>query len=625
MKVSEYVANFVAQLTRPGTANSDVNVFNHKTRVYGVCGAGAMHLNDALAGHPGVQVISMQHEQAAAMAAEADARVTGGIGVVMVTAGPGGSNALTGVACAYVDSIPMLIIAGQVTTNTMIGHNGLRQVGMNELDMVSMMRPVTKYAVTVTDPYRIRETLESAVYKATHGRKGPVFVEIPLDVQAAQVDPEHMWKHVPGAPLDNSMYLDGKVKEVLKALGAAKRPVVIVGNGVRLAHAVRDFRRVFDHLGVPVVSSWGAADVMPTDHPYYIGRCGLFGDRASNFAVQSADLILAIGTRLSVAQIGHTPERFAPNAVKVIVDVDSNEIYRKPTIKADIGVIADAREFLEGFWPHTQVPSLYDEWMAHCQNMKAKYPPIVCAPAQGINSYFFVEQLSEQLADDAVVVTDVGFCFIPTMQSLKLKAGQRLIHSAGVSPMGWGLPASIGASFAGSKQTVCLTGDGGLMMNLQDLQTIVHYQLPIVIFVFENNGYATMQIAQRTHFKREVMSSPRSGMSLPDFVKVAKAFGLYVVEFNVQNALAHSLQSIFDIASQGPVVVVMHMEQNELISPRVMARTENGAFLPTDIADMWPYLPRSEFASNMHALTNGGFSDVVDRIDQRGQKVLGTG
>ncbi len=610
MKVSEYVANYLTSIA---------------PRVYGVCGAGAMHLNDAIAGHPRLRVISMQHEQAAAMAAEADARVTGKIGVVSVTAGPGGTNALTGVACAYVDSIPMLIIAGQVTSSTMIGHSGLRQVGMNELDMVSLMRPITKSAVTVTNPSMIRYALERAVYLATHGRQGPVFIEIPLDVQAAEVDLRSLFGFDPAAvaPPDNSQYLKGKVSEVLKALGAAKRPVVIVGNGVRLAGACAEFRRVFDHLGVPVVSSWGAADIMPTEHPYYIGRCGLFGDRASNFAVQSADLILAIGTRLSVAQIGHAPQMFAPNAMKIIVDIDKNEACQKPTVKADIGVIADARDFLSQFWPHVQVPSLYDEWTTHCQDMRDKYLPVVSSPISGVNSYYFVEQLSGHLDDEAVVVTDVGFCFIPTMQTLKVRAGQRLIHSAGVSPMGWGLPASIGAAFAGARQTVCLTGDGGLMMNLQDLQTIVHHQLPIAIFVFENNGYATMQIAQRTHFKREVMSSPRSGMSLPDFAKVARGFGIYVMEFDQQNAMAHSLPTIFDISSQGPVVILMHMEANELIQPRVQARTENGKFLPADIADMWPYLPRSEFATNMQ--TAGGASDVTDRVDQRGQKILGTG
>jgi acetolactate synthase-1/2/3 large subunit len=612
VKLSEYVAQVVANIS---------------PRVYGVCGAGAMHLNDAIANHPGIKVISMQHEQAAAMAAEADARVTGNISVVSVTAGPGGTNAITGVATSYVDSIPMLIIAGQVTTSTMIGNSGTRQVGMNELDMVALMKPITKYAATVTDPLSISSVLGRAIYLATHGRKGPVFIEIPLDVQAAEIDPAELEVFLPAelSVPNDEQYINGKVSEVLSALADAKKPVVIVGNGVRLAGACEEFRRVFYHLGIPIVSSWGATDIVPTEHPYYIGRCGLFGDRASNFAVQGADLILAIGTRLSVAQIGHAPQLFAPNAKKIIVDIDKYEVFHKQTIKADIGVIADAKDFLSRMWPRAQLTSQYEKWLKHCQAMKGKYPAAWFAPTSGISSYGFIEQLSDQIDIDAIVVTDVGFCFIPTMQTLKLKLGQRLIHSAGVSPMGWGLPGAIGAAFAGGgRPVICLTGDGGAMMNLQELQTIANHRLPIAIFVFENDGYATMKIAQKNHFKREVMSGPRSGMILPDFTKIAKAFGIYTMEFNSQNLLAHSMSNIFDISSQGPIMIVMHMEPEEIISPRVQAKTENGKFLPTDIANLWPYLPKKEFDQNMSHKTEKGFADVVERLDELGQKTLGT-
>lgn len=576
-----------------------------------------MHLNDAIANHPRIDVIAMQHEQAAAMAAEADARVMGKIGVVSVTAGPGGTNALTGIACAYVDSIPMLVVAGQVTTATMIGHSGLRQFGMNELDLVSILRPVTKYAATIADPLQVRYVMERAIALAMHGRKGPVFVEIPLDVQAADIDPDTLERFNPvelAAP-DNTKYLKEKTENVLKALAASERPVVIVGNGVRLAGACDEFRRAFDHLGVPIVSSWGAADIVPTDCPNYVGRCGLFGDRASNFAVQGADLIIAIGTRLSVAQIGHAPHLFAPNAKKIIVDIDHKEIYHKSTVTPDIGVIADAWDFLSGFWP--PITSQHSIWTARCRMFKEKYPPVVEYPKHGVNSYFVVEQLSQQLAKDAIVLTDVGFCFIPTMQALNVKAGQRLIHSAGVSPMGWGIPASVGAAFAGNgRQVVCLTGDGGAMMNLQELQTIAHHQLPIALFVFENNGYATMKIAQNNHFKREVMSGPRSGMSLPDFTKVAKAFGIYVMEFSNQAELAEAMPNIFDISSQGPVMVVMHMQENEVITPRVQAKSEGGKFVPASIEIMWPFLPREE--------QERGLPDVVKRFDRQGQEILGS-
>lgn len=609
LRLADFVASFIAKVS---------------PRVYGVCGAGAMHLNDAIANHDGIRVISMQHEQAAAMAAEADARVTGEIKVVSVTVGPGGTNAMTGVACAYVDSIPMLVIAGQVTTATMANHGGLRQLGMNELDMVSLMGPITKYAVTVTNPRMIRYHLERAVYHATHNRKGPVFVEIPLDVQAADIDPDGLetFNPVECSTPDDLQYIKERAAEVEQLLTKSKRPVVIIGNGVRLAGAIRGFTRAFGHLGVPIVSSWGAADIIPTDHQNYIGRCGIFGDRASNFAVQGADLIIAIGTRLSVAQIGHASHLFAPNAKKVVIDVDPNEVYRKPTVKVDVGVVADANEFLDQFWPWTQVPSPYVSWLKHCQAMKDRYPAVVGNPAWGINSYFFAEQLAQHLEPDAVVVTDVGFCFLPIMQSLKLKDGQRLIHSAGVSPMGWGIPAAIGAAFgAPNRQVACLTGDGGAMMNLQDLQTIAHHQLPVAVFVFENNGYATMKIAQNNHFKREVMSGPRSGMSLPDFTKIARAFGIYVKEFTSQALLAQSMTDIFQVSSQGPIMVVMHLEPGEIIQPRVQARTEDGKFIPADISDMWPYLPRAEYELNMSPATKG-LSDVVKRFDGIRQEIL---
>ena len=599
MKVSEYIADFIATIS---------------PRVYGVCGAGAMHLNDAIANHPGIKVISMQNEQAAAMAAEAEARVTGNIGVVSVTAGPGGTNALTGVACAYVDSIPMLIIAGQVTSHTMMPGTGTRQVGMNELDMVGLMMPLTKSATTVDRPDTIRHVLEHAVFVATHGRNGPVFVEIPLDVQAAEIDPNALIGFDKTEYYQPSMELEANALIAQKELSGAKRPVVIVGNGVRLAGAIEEFRNIFDKAGIPVISSWGAADIMPTGHPYYVGRCGIFGDRAANFAVQNADLILAIGTRLSVAQIGHASKLFAKNAKKIVVDIDDNELHRKPTIYADIGIKADAKEFLKAIRPFSRL----DLWMHRCLEMKEKYKPEWKQPTTGISSYGFIQSLTNELEDSAIVVTDVGFCFIPTFQTMKLRSGQRLIHSAGVSPMGWGIPAAIGAAFAtdGKRQIVCLTGDGGAMMNLQELQTIAHHKLPIAIFVYENDGYATMKIAQNNHFKREVMSGPRSGLSLPDFTKIAKAFGILTREFNSLNLLSQSLQSLLDTAAQVPVLIVMHMDPHEVIAPRVQAKTENGKFVPTDIADLWPYLPREEFASNMNPETHG-VPDVVKRLDRQ--------
>jgi acetolactate synthase-1/2/3 large subunit len=585
MKVSEYVAGFLADLSKRGSPYAPA--LAHRTRVYMVCGAGAMHLNDSICHHPGIDVMAFHHEQAATFAAEADARVTNDIAVVHVTAGPGGTNTVTGLACAYVDSIPLLVIAGQVTSHTMVKHTGCRQLGMNELDMVSIVQPVTKYAITVLEPFMIRYHLERAVSAAMSGRRGPVWVEIPLDVQAAEIDSERLtgFNDAEVAVIGNTTYLREKAAEVVAMLDRAERPLLLIGNGVRLAGACSEMRELVQRLGIPVVSSWNASDIIPTDHGCYIGRCGIFGDRMSNSAVQNADLILAIGTRLSVAQIGHHANLFAPKAKKIIVDIDRNES-DKPTVRADLVVTADARDFLVRLLERA-VPRLEEFWFD-------KPCPVgrwVDTPAgAGVDAYRFVELLNEHLDDGAIVVTDVGFSFIPAMQRLRLKEGQRLFHSSGVSPMGWGLPAAIGACRAApSRQIICLTGDGGLMMNLQELQTIAHHRLPISIFVFANDGYATMRIAQNNHFGRESVAGVKSGLSIPDLVDLAEGFGLFCKVLPSAESL--SWWAAWDVL---PEFVILEMAPGQVIAPRVQSRTRDGKFIPTPLDDMWPYPTESE-------------------------------
>lgn len=595
MRLADYVASWIAAIN---------------PRVYGVCGAQAMYLNDAICNHPDIKFLAMHHEQAATFAAEADARVSGKPGIVHVTAGPGGTNTMTGLACAYVDSIPLIVIAGQVKSTTMANgdmlasrrKHGVRQLGVNELDMAEIVKPVTKYAATVFEPAMIRHHLEQAYSHAMMGRPGPVFIEIPLDVQNAEIDVENY------APLDQRMFVktgtyaakDDQIARCVTMLNASQRPVLIIGNGIHLSGADDEINHLVDALQIPVISSWNASDIIANDHPCYIGRMGLFGDRASNFAVQNADLILAIGTRLSLPQIGHDAKLFAPNAKKIIVDIDYMEA-TKDWLRADLPICADAKQFIKSildaikgtFWR-------FDTWSEQTQEWKSRYPvmlPEYRDEANGVNSYAFIEELAKHLDDDAIIVTDVGFSFIPAMQSLKLKRGQRLFHSGGVSPMGWGLPAAVGACFAApGRQIVCLTGDGGLMLNLQELQTIAHHKLPIAIFVFENGGYKTMQMVQEAHFKREAASGENSGVSCPDFVTIAKAFGLYYGESTTQAGLSRWVSH----GSYGtPMMHVVRLDPNEFLAPRAQTRTDNGKFLPTDIADLWPHLDREEYAQNM--------------------------
>lgn len=583
MKLSDYVADFLADIG---------------SHVYGVCGAGAMHLNDSICNHPRIKFIATHHEQAAAMAAEAESRVTGRIGLVHVTAGPGGTNTITGVAGAWVDSIPMMIIAGQVSSTSLKKRSGLRQLGTNELGLVEMVQSITKYAVTITDPQTIRYHLERAVYLATLLRPGPVWIEIPLDVQCAEIDPAEL----EGMPkrerlhIDMSTYLKGASKRVAELLNAAKRPLVIVGNGVHLAGAEIELRAFVERWAVPVVTSWNASDIFMAENPLYAGRPGIMGDRAGNFAVQNADVILCIGTRLSIPQIGHATDRFAANATLIVVDIDAAEAEKY----ADFAVVADAKAFLHAM--QMQEPATRDEdqaWPAKCREWKYRYPvmkPEYRDTKDGVNSYYFMEELAKHLDEDAIVVTDVGAAFISAMQSLKLNGKQRLFHSGGVSAMGWGIPAAIGACLgSGRKQTVCLVGDGGAMLNIQELQTIVHHQLPISIFVFVNNGYLTMQFTQNNHFQREAASSPQSGMSCPDFKKIAQAFGMSWSGVAHQEDLANEL---FEYLKE-PCLVAVHMPLGQLLQPRVQSKMQDGKFVPVSIEDMWPHLPPDELQANM--------------------------
>ena len=593
MRLSDYVAQFLSDLSPWST-----------TRVYGVCGAGAMHLNDAICNHPGIRFVACHHEQAATMAAEADSRVSHQIGVVSVTAGPGGTNTITGLAGAWVDSIPVLVIAGQVQAKLLGSRFGLRQLGTNELDLVGMVGGITKYAVTVTDPKMIRYHLEKAVHLATSGRKGPVWVEIPLDVQSAEIDHGTLEHFIVPPPALSVTYLEDGVRRAVQMLHRAKRPVIIAGNGIHLAGAETEFRRLVTELNIPILPSWNGSDLIETRDSCYIGRPGLMGDRAGNFAVQNADVILAIGTRLSIPQIGHNPALFAPKAKLIVVDIDPKEA-NKPTLNVALSIVADAKDFIVEFAKQvmTDARSAWLQWLERCNDWKHRYPVMLLEYREtkdGVNSYYFVETLAKHLSDDAIVVTDVGFGFISAMQSLPLRANQRLFHSGGVSSMGYGLPASIGACLAGGgRQVVCLTGDGGLMFNLQELQTIKHHNLPISIFVFCNNAYSTMQYTQNTHFHREAASSPKSGVSCPDFYRLAKAFGIFHTEL-VDTAEMPVVESTLAIGRDQPVLCNLRLPAGQLLLPRVQSKMNaDGSFTPTPIDDMWPYLDRAEYEANM--------------------------
>lgn len=525
--------------------------------VFGVTGGGSMHLNDAFRDF----FVANHHEQASAMAAEAYGRL-GGIGCALVTTGPGGTNAVTGVACAWVDSIPVVFLSGQVTRSTLIGDSGLRQLGVQETDIVSLVKSITKYAVTVTDERNIRLELEKAAHIARSGRPGPVWVDIPLDIQSKAID----WDALPSfKPKEGAARKT--FDAILPDLNEAKRPVFVIGNGVRLAGAGDSFRALAEHWYMPVLSSWAAADIVPSDYPNYIGRFGIFGDRASNFTVQNADLLIVLGSRLSIPQTGYNLKTFARGAKIVWVDVDENEMRKLPNVQH--ACVANVADFIE--WALLRNPRTWPNWSMRCRQWKHDYPVVAFEKREEENnSFHFIERLSEELPEDAVVVTDMGTAFTCTFQSAKMKAGQRWITASGHAPMGYALPGAIGAHYATGKRITCIVGDGSLMMNLQELQTIGERKLPIDIYVLSNGGYLTMKHTQANHFGHFVGSE----FKFPRLHHLSDAFGVALHE------------------------IVMDPMQ-PLIPRSSSTKLPDGTITSRPIEDLYPFLPREELKANM--------------------------
>lgn len=592
VKISDYIASTIADL---GVRH-----------VFGVCGGGAMHLVDSFGGSDRLEYIATHHEQAAAMAAEGYARISGAPGATLVTSGPGGTNAITGVYGAWVDSIPAIFISGQVTRDTLIGDTGLRQFGIQEGNIIDIIRPITKYAMTITDPDTIRYHVEKACHLAMTGRPGPVWLDVPLDIQNKLVNPEELRGYTPEEPSQpcTEYVLNGLVGQCVEMLSQAKRPVLIFGYGIRLAGAEDSLRELVQRLQIPCVSSWTTSDIIPTADENYVGRSGIMGDRAGNFAVQNADLVLIVGSRMSIPQVGYNYKLFARAARKIMVDIDEIEL-KKPSLRPDLPICADAGQFLETLLARVEGDGLVlavDGWRTRCRQWKAKYP--VCLPEyrdnrDKVNSFHFVDQLSEKLGSDAVVVTDMGTSFTCTMQTFRTKAGQRLFTSSGFSSMGFGLPGAIGACFAqGRRKTILITGDGGLQMNIQELQTVVHNKLPLIVFVLNNQGYLTIKLMQQNHFGRYIGSDPSSGLTCPDIVKLAAAYGIEAERIGDQKVLDQRLDAV--LAHPGPYICEIMMPAEQPLIPRVSSlKLPDGRIVSKPMEDLYPFLDREEFRENM--------------------------
>jgi len=588
IKVSDFIAHFLA--TQHKIAKT----------IFLVSGGGNMHLIDSIGKEKRLTYICNHHEQACAIAAEGYARVSNKVGVAVVTTGPGGTNAITGVLGAWTDSIPMLIISGQVKFVTTIASQPelqLRQLGDQEINIVDIVKPITKSAEMVTDKNSIKYHLEKAVHLAKTGRPGPVWLDIPLDIQGALIDENKLISFIP-QPVPE---YDNKIAQVINALKNAQRPVIIAGNGITLSDANSDFLALVEKLAIPVIATFARCDILTEDNPYYFGRYGTIGQRAANFIVQNSDLILSIGARLNIRAISYNWEYFARAAQIISVDIDANEL-NKHTLNIAIKIQTDAKAFIQAL-ANTPISTHYPDWLIQCYRYKQRYPTLINSRKEVtdyVDSYCFFDTLSQLTAPETIYILGNGTASVSAYQCLKLYGKQRVLMNSGTASMGYDLPAAIGACFANNKQDViCVTGDGSLQMNIQELQTIIHYQLPIKLFVLNNDGYISIRNTQTAIFSGHLVGADKtSGVSCPDTLKIAQAYGFTTFKIESQAYLIEDLQSILN--HQGALVCEVMLNPAEKMEPKLSSELKpDGKMVSKPLEDMYPFLPRDEFKENM--------------------------
>lgn len=595
IKVSDYVAQFLVE--------------HGIDTVFTVTGGGAMHLNDGLGHREGLHCVYQHHEQACAIAGEAYARMHNKIGAVCVTTGPGGTNAITGVVGGWLDSIPMLVLSGQVRYDTTARSTGLniRAMGDQEFDICRAVACMTKYCEMVIHPTDIRYCLEKALYLAQTGRPGPCWLDIPLNVQGAYVetdqlrvfDPAECAGEKPEEPPDEQIGM------ILEKVKAAKRPVINAGNGIRISGGYEEFCELVEKLGIPVVTGWNSIDLIADKHPLYVGRAGIMGDRAGNFAIQNSDLVLSLGSRLSIRQVGYNYKTWAREAYTIVVDVDGEEL-KKPTLHVDLPVCADVKVVMRkmneklGDGKHAADPF----WVEKCAHWKKAYPVVLPkhyeqkAPA---NVYAFIKELSKVLPEDYVTVVGNGSACVVGSHGYEIKKGQRFIINSAIASMGYDLPAAIGACVAeGGKELVCLSGDGSIQMNLQELQTIQTNRLPVKIFVINNNGYHSIRQTQTNFFGEPYVGiGPQShDLEFPDMEKIAYAYGYPFFRCADNDALAGTIQSVFE--TEGAVICEVVVSTDQNFEPKsATKRLDDGTLVSPPLEDLAPFLDRDVFRKEM--------------------------
>lgn len=599
-RLADYVADFLVE--------------HGVTDCFSVVGGGAMHLNDALGHKEGLKVTYNHHEQACAIAAEAYARLDNRIAAVCVTTGPGGTNALTGVVGGWLDSIPMFIISGQVRYDTTaryaLKYTGepLRAMGDQEYDIVKSVEHMTKYAVMIEDPMQIRYTLEKAWHLATTGRPGPVWIDIPVNYQGGYIETDDLMGY---DPTDDDSKLPPEVPEdviatVLEKIKKAKRPVFHAGYGIRLSGGYEMFRKVAEKLNIPIVTYWNAVDLIEDENPLYCGRAGNMGDRPGNWAIQNADLILAIGTRISIRQVGYNWKTWARAAEVIMVDIDQAEL-KKPTLHVEMPIWADAKDFLTKM--NEALSSklrMDDEWLATCQRWKKEYPAV--QPRQWeengttANVYAFVRYLSSRLPENSLTAVSNGACCVVGNQAYVIQKGSRMANNSAIASMGYGLPAAIGTCIGGGRRnTICLEGDGSIMMNLQELQTVLTNKLPIKIFLINNNGYHSIRLTQNNLFSNhtKVGIGEESGdLSFPEFEKIATAFGYPYYSAHSNKQMKEVVDKVLEL--DGPVFCEIFTDTKQVWEPKSSTkRLEDGTLVSPPLEDLAPFLPREELEKQM--------------------------
>ncbi len=589
MKISDYVIKFISELG--------------VDKVFCVTGGGAMHLNNSLGSSEDVEGVFMLHEQGASIAAESYARIREGYGVCLVTSGPGATNAITGLCGAYMDSIPVIFISGQAKRADLVGDQNIRQFGIQEVDIIPMVKPYSKYAVRLMDPLKVRYELEKAAHIAVSGRPGAVWIDIPLDIQATDVDIDSLDGYEPEHY--RITVSDEVTEEVISRFNDAERPAILLGNGVRLSHAADKARELIELLKVPAFVSWNGVDLLEEVNPYYFGRPNIVGHRSANLILQNADFVLSIGTRLSLLNTGYNFEGYLKNAFHVMVDIDENEMNKK-SLHPQMKIVSDAGAFIDSLLSHKDKINGNDlgKWLDHCRKMKEKYPVEIPEqmPRDGyVSLYRLFDAISDEMTgDDIYQFTSSGTSVDIGMKVLRFKKGQRAFLNKSMAAMGYDIPACVGSCIgSGKKRVICVTGDGSAAMNIQELEVIKRLDLPVKIFIADNSGYSMIWHSQNGNFKGHLTGcTVDSGLTLPDLKKVAESFGIKGMELSDEKELGAAVREAFEY--NGPVVCVVKTDIMQKVLPKQSNfMNENGQMESRPLQDMTPLLDRDELRDCM--------------------------